>query len=499
MAFTPRTRAQIRDSLLSFWQARHRADGRDLLIARGSDAYKQAEAIALILEAVEAQAGQLRNEILVSTASEPYLLRHGGDDGVTRRAASAAVVNWTVTGTASSTVTFGTSVLQIGTLKFKPNSASVVLDSSGNGTVATTCQTAGVAGNVSSGVVGQWSSTPANANPTATVASLATSGLAEESPADYAARILGRRRERPASGNRADWQAWALQCDGVSEAYVYPLYHATAATVDKLGCVTTMCLGPKPGDRPAHSGNDWGGRILTSARLDQVKGYIDGTHNAAGTAITGGTQLRPATMRSGNMFVVTATANALNVKVVPTVSSAYAFNIQQKYTCQPASSTHNSLLLGSAGDTALVGKPLSIFVGVGAKRGGFITATPTSYSMSGSVMRLHFADNTFDPSYLPANDFEGYCVYGQPANWNDIRLAVIDYFDNLGPGDVGGASARFPDADAGAKYLHKRNALLTKIMGVTGVTDVPTLTPADDSVAVLGRLHTLGQLIIAYS
>ena len=97
MAFTGRSRATIRDSLLSFWSQEYTAAGERLLIAPGSDAYLWASALAVMLEGLEAQAESVARDILPDQASDEAIARHGSVDGVARRAGVRARHPVTVT------------------------------------------------------------------------------------------------------------------------------------------------------------------------------------------------------------------------------------------------------------------------------------------------------------------------------------------------------------------------------------------------------------------
>ena len=75
MAFTARTRAEIRDQLLGYWSAEYSARGETLLTSEGSDAYLLASQIGVIQEALDAQAVQVSRDILPDQASTAALER----------------------------------------------------------------------------------------------------------------------------------------------------------------------------------------------------------------------------------------------------------------------------------------------------------------------------------------------------------------------------------------------------------------------------------------
>ena len=98
MAFVARTRAEIRDQLLSYWAAEYALRGETLLTAQGSDAYLLASQIGVVQEAVDAQAEQVARDILPDQASTAGLDRFGAVYGIPRPAGTFATASVTVTG-----------------------------------------------------------------------------------------------------------------------------------------------------------------------------------------------------------------------------------------------------------------------------------------------------------------------------------------------------------------------------------------------------------------
>ena len=79
-------------------------------------------------------------------------------------------------------------------------------------------------------------SAPGGVQGAAMLASATTGGTDAETDAGLLARLLDVLQSPPAGGNKADWRRWALEVDGVSEAYVFPLRRGLG-TVDV--CVTS--------------------------------------------------------------------------------------------------------------------------------------------------------------------------------------------------------------------------------------------------------------------
>ncbi|WP_437890881.1 baseplate J/gp47 family protein [Phytobacter sp. V91] len=96
------------------------------------------------------------------------------------------------------------------------------MDSEGNGTVAASFSTAGVAGNTTAVASGTFTSTPVGFDSTVIISAM-SGGTDQESDAELLARLLDVIRRAPAGGNKYDYRRWAMSVDGVTAAYVYPL------------------------------------------------------------------------------------------------------------------------------------------------------------------------------------------------------------------------------------------------------------------------------------
>ena len=91
MAFEGRDRDTIRDELLAYLRAEYAAatPSRTLLTSRGSPDWMNASSLAVMLEALEAQAEQNTRDILPDQASDEAVARHGYVYGVDRRSGVA--------------------------------------------------------------------------------------------------------------------------------------------------------------------------------------------------------------------------------------------------------------------------------------------------------------------------------------------------------------------------------------------------------------------------
>lgn len=493
MAFNARTRAELRDSLLADWAARYQQLGKTLLTIQGSDAYMLAEALALELEGLEAQALQLTHEILPDEASTDFLNRHGSVDGVDRTPASAAVLSIEISGTPSATVTFGSSVLvSAAGLRYTPATPTQALDGAGKATLNFTCTTAGTTGNQAYLTVLTWSSTPADANPTATVQSTVTAGTDAELDDAYATRIIQRRQERPASGNRADWRQWVRDCTGVLDAYVYPLLHPTLG-VGTLGAVTAIGLGPAQGDSTSNT------RILSAGAVANIAAYIEGTKDRLGNTLPTAMQkmLRPVTMAAGDYAIEYALTSSQNVDATLVMATAYAFPFTGTMTEEATAASTTTTLYVNGDQTAKAGKAVLVKVGTSSIRGGYQMITLPA---SGTFGGVYTTFNLTTP--LVAAPVASSTIYPAPPNWPQLRAAVFAYFDSLGPGDVSPA-ARWPGEETQGRATLYRSALAAVLIDgfggdypVTGVLSASVGTPGGDVAPAAKTIVTLGEFLV---
>lgn len=500
MTFLARSAGAIRDAILEDWRTRYLAldPPLDLDIAEGSDAYNEADALALELEGIELGTQGAAHRVLVSLAVATDLDAFAEDDGIARKPAAKARRNVSITGTPGTVGTLGGATLNASTgLVFTPidrttGAALATLTLDGMGLLVVLCEAAeaGTAGNLGAGVVLTWSSAPTGFAATGTVSASATGvldGAAAEGDAALRARILDRRRERPGSGNRADWRAWARACTGVEDAYVWPLMQPTTGTTEVKGCVTVVPLGPAQGDSPTNP------RILGSTRCAQVKGYVEGTHDTAGNALgTPGAQLRPVSLLDGNYAIEDPATQAQAVAAQLTLASAYAFPWSGTMTVHVSSdATH---LVVSGDHEAKNGKKALAYVGTGAIRGGYQEVTlPGTGAYDGGTGLTTW---TFGSGVLLATPSG--TAYPSPVNWAALRTAVFALFDALGPGDVAlpSKSARWPAEDVQGRATLHPSAVVAALMGVAGVLAATVTTPSAAVTPAAKTIVTLGTFLV---
>lgn len=485
MAFEGRNRDTIRDELLAYLRAEYAAatPSRTLLTSRGSPDWLNASALAVLLEALEAQAEQNTRDILPDQASDAALARHAYVYGVDRRAGVAAQLTATVTGTPSATVNIaaGTTMTWTDGTLYLVTSSSVALSGGGSGTISVTATTTGASTTRDVGDTLTFASAPSGLNPTGAVASVVTTGADQETTQAWAQRIVDRLRYRPSSGNDADWRAWALGYLGlaVAEAWVYPLLQPPAAypglgTEGVLGCVTLVVAGAPQGDSPTNT------RVIggtAGAAVSELKEYINGTRNILGLPVTSGEQLRPVTIASADISVETIATVEQDVFVTIAVNEANAFSYSHPNPAVVVSSTDVSLVV--TGDYSPAGYDLTdvavlVAVDTTLYRGSYYRVVLPAGTYDGGS-----STTTFDLTATPLPGTPAGVVHPAPGNWSSIRTAVFRYFDQLGPGNDS-TSTRFPPEDYTARARLYKQAVASAIMGVPGVLSATVTTPASD-------------------
>ena len=506
MAFTGQSVDEITDTILGYWQAEYAAatPARTLLISRGSDAWMWARALAFIFQALQAQADQNSRDILPDQASDDAVARFGNVYGVPRRPGVAAQHTVTVTGTPSATIAIpvGAALSWTDGTLYDPTSTSVTLNGGGSGTITVESTTVGATTTRDSGDVLTWQSAPSGLNPTGAVASTVTTGADVESIGDWAQRIISRLQERPASGNRADWQDWVEGYTGttIQRAYVYPLLappasYPGAGTPDTPGCVTVVAVGPAQGDVLTHLRVvpvDDGGTHTAGAALTRIRDYIEGDRTVAGGATDDGTMLRPVTMVAANAAVEAISEVTQNVVLSCTMTAANAF----PWVGAIAIILSTDTTIKVTGDyTALAGKRALVLPATPTARGSYraVTLGPANFAAG---------DTTFTQATGQEVGFPTGSIYPCPANWETIRDDVFTHFDALGPGDTTPAS-RWPAEDVEARATLYRTGLAADVINgaqspavATGVLSCSVTTPAADVTPAAKTVVTQGSLLV---
>ncbi len=507
MPFTARSAATIRAELLADWKARHAAASppRDLDIQEGSDAYNEAASLALILEGVEVGAQEAANRVLVRSSFGADLDAFAVDLGTARYGASAARRTVRVTGANSTTYTItGLTLNHSSGLTFRPINASTgaaltSLTTNGSGYVDITveCSEGGVAGNLATSTILTWSSAPSGMGATGTINAATRAGEAAEDDTTLQTRLLELLRERPASGNRADWRAKAMEITGVENAYVWRLLAPPASTPGTgtphtPGCVTVVVVGPAQGTSTTNNR-----RIgsTAGAALAAHKGYFEGTHDADGNTLDAArgvdSQWRAASMEEADYTVEAANEQTQNVTAALLLDSSASWAWSGAAMTLVGSTL--TTITASGDQTAKSNKDALVFIGTSFARGGWVKVNLGTGDFGSGVNTVF----TFTALASAPDTSRG--AYPAPSVWTALQTAAFAHFDALAPGDVDTItyprSARFPPESWGAGYYSKLYRLLLgrDLMAVSGVLTASVTTPSGDVTPGAKTIVTLGE------
>ena len=513
MTFTADSAATIRDRALANWRARYLARGEDLDITEGSDAYNEVDALALEFEGIGLGAQEAAHRVLLRFAVGQDLDDFADDDGTARQPASSARRVVSVSGPVSSTVPVGGATFgSAGGLRFQPIDpatgavlTSIETDGAGAATVVCRCTTTGVIGNLVTGTILTWSTAPAGFAATGTIVSSGSSREGEDAESDDSlrARLLERRKERPASGNRADWRAKALEVGGVGDCFVHPCLDPATLRYE-LGCATLVPANPRPaansyvqnadgtlgaGLDPAYS------RRPSQDLCTTINRFIDGTHDADGNALAEALQQQwyPATIRREDWGAVRPEAWLVDVTIQVRVAddSKFVF-VGERTITSVTDATHITLNSGAGlgtGDSLAVLYPTD---GTGLRtaiRGGWWLCTVASRS----------GNNITLATPLPSTvGLAGAPVRSDPGVWAEIRASVCAYFDSFGSGDVSipGRSSRFPPTSWGANDTIVPARMLTFALDASTVIDAAVVAPTSRQVMQVGYVPVVNTLTI---
>lgn len=164
----------------------------------------------------------ISKQVLVDTAEDEQLDRHGAIWGITRKPATYATGTATLTGSNGSTAPADRLLRRADGVQYRITADATI--SAGTAAAAIEAEAAGIAGNADVGVALSLVLPIAGIVSSASVAGPGLAGGADaEANDDYRARILTRIQEPPHGGNYADYERWALEVVGVTRAWVFPL------------------------------------------------------------------------------------------------------------------------------------------------------------------------------------------------------------------------------------------------------------------------------------
>lgn len=212
------TLEEIRASILRDYQTYYQnAD-----TSEDSDAYARASSLAACAEGIYAHQKWLIKQFFPDTADTAFLEKHAGLRGLRRRNATyAAGKGVTVSGNPDAVIAVG---LQIKTEegRFYETTESAVISAGGSAVVAVRSLATGSAQNIKTATKGSFMAAPVGVS-TDVVLNDVVGATNAESDSSLLERLLNKIRRPAAGGNKYDYKDWALEVDGVEQAYVYPL------------------------------------------------------------------------------------------------------------------------------------------------------------------------------------------------------------------------------------------------------------------------------------
>lgn len=212
------TLEEIRASILRDYQTYYpNAD-----TSEDSDAYARASSLAACAEGIYAHQKWLIKQFFPDTADTEFLEKHAGLRGLRRRNATyAAGKGATISGNPDAVIAVG---LQIKTEdgRFYETTESAVISSGGTAVVAVRSLATGAAQNIKTATKGSFMAAPVGVS-TDVVLNDVVGATNAESDSSLLERLLNKIRRPAAGGNKYDYKDWALEVDGVEQAYVYPL------------------------------------------------------------------------------------------------------------------------------------------------------------------------------------------------------------------------------------------------------------------------------------
>lgn len=212
------TLEEIRASILRDYQTYYpNAD-----TSEDSNAYARASSLAACAEGIYAHQKWLIKQFFPDTADTEFLEKHAGLRGLRRRNATyAAGKGATVSGNPDAVIAVG---LQIKTEdgRFYETTESAVISADGSAVVAVRSLATGAAQNIKTATKGSFMAAPVGVS-TDVVLNDVVGATNAESDSSLLERLLNKIRRPAAGGNKYDYKDWALEVDGVEQAYVYPL------------------------------------------------------------------------------------------------------------------------------------------------------------------------------------------------------------------------------------------------------------------------------------
>ncbi|EDH1767955.1 phage tail protein [Salmonella enterica] len=204
----------------------------DVDTAEDSDYTIRGNATASLVHGLYQYIAWVLRQMFPDTADGEWLEIHAAQRGLRRKQPTTASGSVVLTGTPGQTFSHGLTFRVRGKSTLYQTTVDGVTDASGHATVSACATDSGTAGNLQDGQTGTLTTTPSGLDSTVTVVRL-TGGTDVEKNSSLLARLLDVLRKPAAGGNAHDYKVWAMNIDGVGEAWVYPLRRGIG-TVDVI-------------------------------------------------------------------------------------------------------------------------------------------------------------------------------------------------------------------------------------------------------------------------
>jgi hypothetical protein len=477
---------------------------------RGSRWWREANAIDLMGMAQQSRALWLADQVRPERAASSWLRSYHGDmwgmgDPLAATPGSGPCL---ATGTAG-TVFTGSTIVPDGAANTARDPAGLryqcfvgkTADTLGNAPVTLIGIDTGPSTNLATGTILTWENPPLGAKPTFSVTTTFTGGLPQETSAEYAARLRSRIRHKQGAGNNPQMRGWARDAsNAVLDAYVYACAMHAGST---LVCVLQKrggALGPT--------------MLLANAATLTA---------AIASLVPPGSSVVPA-----RAFIVVTTFTAEPTDVVlefsqPKGSGAgwtdlipwphYTNNVASIQTLADQSNfqihSTGGGLPGGVTDLATPNTPHLMWWN--PRTGRFTTLDmETIHDAGGSNYNVVLGSPPSDPSGgggMAIGDW----ISPDMARRDTVSIAVEQYFDSLGPGELvdlaldsrADRAARFPDPSEEAPS-RAGNGILTTLADALGAAladskliTITTAAPSLPTDVVLGpHKLTIGRLAV---
>ncbi|MGE8614465.1 MAG: baseplate J/gp47 family protein [Achromobacter veterisilvae] len=240
--------AQIRGNLLRDIK-NYRPDAD---VTPDSDFFVRATSVASTVEGLYQHQSWMVRQIFPDTADREYLYMHAAVRGLSLKHAVPARGFLRIKGQAGTLVPEGLQAKRGDGVMYRIV-ADANMPEAGTGLFAAEAVTAGETGNAVDNTAVTIQVAPSGLDTAATLQSM-RGGVEQETDTELLARLLELIRRPPAGGNRHDYRRWAMEVEGVSDAFVYPLRRG-------LGTVDVAIVS--------------GDGLPSQDTIDRVRAYID--------------------------------------------------------------------------------------------------------------------------------------------------------------------------------------------------------------------------------